>query len=87
MMLCYPRMMYVEFPEDEKLETLMGCHVRAMEYFGGVTRTCLYDNRKTVVIGQDERWEVIWNEINRTGHKRKEKLKMATARHTNAPSI
>lgn len=62
MILCYSRMMYVEFTEDEKLETLMGCHVRAMEYFGGVTRTCLYDNMKTVVIGQDERGEVIWNE-------------------------
>jgi transposase len=34
MILCYSRMLYVEFTEDEKLETLMGCHVRAMQYFG-----------------------------------------------------
>lgn len=40
----------------------MGCHTRAMEYFGGITETCLYDNMKTVVIGQDERGQVIWNE-------------------------
>jgi transposase len=62
MVLGYSRMMYVEFTEDEKLETLMGCHTRAIEYFGGITETCLYDNMKTVVIGQDERGQVIWNE-------------------------
>ena len=62
MVLCYSRMLYVEFTEDEKLETLMGCHLRAMQYFGGITRTVLYDNMKTVVTGQDENGEVIWNE-------------------------
>ncbi|MBH8609450.1 DDE-type integrase/transposase/recombinase, partial [Thermoactinomyces sp. CICC 10521] len=48
MVLGYSRMMYLEFAENERLETLMGCHVRAMEYFGGRTETCLYDNMKTV---------------------------------------
>nr|WP_275051288.1 IS21 family transposase [Brevibacillus agri] len=62
MVLGYSRMMYVEFTEDEKLETLMGCHVRAMQYFGGVPQNCLYDNMKTVVIGQDDKGQVIWNE-------------------------
>jgi len=62
MVLGYSRTMYVEFTEDEKLETLMGCHARAMEYFGGITETCLYDNMKTVVIGQDDRGQAIWNE-------------------------
>lgn len=62
MVLGYSRMMYLEFTEDEKLDTLMGCHVRAMQYFGGITETCLYDNMKTVVAGQDERGEVVWNE-------------------------
>lgn len=60
--LGYSRAMYVEFTEDEKLETLMGCHLRAMQYFGGRTETCLYDNMKTVVTGQDAQGEVIWNE-------------------------
>ncbi|MCI3920429.1 IS21 family transposase [Paenibacillus sp. TRM 82003] len=60
--LGYSRAMYVEFTEDEKLETLMGCHLRAMQYFGGRTETCLYDNMKTVVAGQDDRGEVVWNE-------------------------
>jgi transposase len=62
MVLGYSRMLYVEYTEDEKVETLIGCHERAMTYFGGITRTCLYDNMKTVVIGQDEQGEVIWNE-------------------------
>lgn len=62
MVLGYSRMLYVEYTEDEKVETLIGCHERAMTYFGGVTRTCLYDNMKTVVSGQDEQGEVIWNE-------------------------
>lgn len=62
MTLGYSRMMYVEFMEDQKLETLMGCHLRAMQYFGGITETVLYDNMKTVVTGVDERGEVIWNQ-------------------------
>lgn len=62
MVLGYSRAMYLEFTEDSRLDTLMGCHTRAFEYFGGVTRTCLYDNMKTVVTGQDESGETIWNE-------------------------
>lgn len=38
-----------EFTEDEKLDTMMGCHVRALQYFGGTTKTSLYDNMKTGV--------------------------------------
>nr|WP_232345193.1 DDE-type integrase/transposase/recombinase [Paenactinomyces guangxiensis] len=62
MVLGYSRMMYLEFTENERLETLMGCHVRAMEYFGGRTETCLYDNMKTVVTGLDEGGHIVWNE-------------------------
>lgn len=62
MVLGYSRAMYVEFTEDERLETLMGCHTRAFAYFGGITQTCLYDNMKTVVAGHDENGEVVWNE-------------------------
>jgi len=62
MTLGYSRMIYVEFMENQKLETLIGCHLRAMQYFGGRTETMLYDNMKTVVTGVDDRGEVIWNE-------------------------
>lgn len=33
-MLCYSRMIYVEFMEDEKLESLFGCHTRALQFLG-----------------------------------------------------
>ncbi|TCP55503.1 transposase [Tumebacillus sp. BK434] len=62
MVLGYSRMMYVEFTEDQRLETLIGCHERAMRYFGGITETCLYDNMKTVVSGTDDQGEVVWND-------------------------
>lgn len=62
MTLGFSRMFYVELMENEKLETLIGCHLRAMQYFGGVTETILYDNMKTVVTGVDEKGEAIWNE-------------------------
>ncbi|WP_408008361.1 hypothetical protein ACJROX_27490 [Pseudalkalibacillus sp. A8] len=52
----------VDWNGKKKLETLIGCHLRAMQYFGGKTETCLYDNMKTVVAGQDDQGEVIWNE-------------------------
>lgn len=51
--LGYSRAAYVEFVTDEKLETLIGCHQEAFVSFGGVPRTILYDNMRTVMIGRD----------------------------------
>lgn len=62
MVLGYSRMMYLEFTEDERLDTLIGCHARAMQYFGGRTETVLYDNMKTVINGVDEQGHPVWNE-------------------------
>jgi transposase len=62
MVLGYSRLMYLEFTEDEKLDTLIGCHLRAFEYFGGCTEVMLYDNMKTVVSDRDEHGHPIWNE-------------------------
>jgi transposase len=47
------RASFVEYVRDERIETLIGCHVRAFEFFGGVAREVLYDNMKTVVIERD----------------------------------
>jgi transposase len=49
----YSRASYVEFVTDERLPTLLGCHERAFDFFGGVPHEVLYDNVKTVVIGRD----------------------------------
>ena len=47
------RASFVEYVTDERIETLIGCHIRALEFFGGVAREVLYDNMKTVVIERD----------------------------------
>ena len=43
MVLAYSRTMYVEFTENEKLDTFIGCHIRAFEYFGGRPEVILYE--------------------------------------------
>ncbi|WP_428984048.1 IS21 family transposase [Rhodoferax potami] len=51
--LGHSRATFAEFVTDMKLETLLACHVRAFESFGGVTREVLYDNMKTVILKRD----------------------------------
>jgi transposase len=48
--LGWSRMAYVEFCDDERVETLIRCHENAFVAFGGVTREVLFDNMKTVVL-------------------------------------
>jgi transposase len=45
----YSRASYVEYVSDEKVETLIKCHMNAFSYFGGVPYEGLYDNMKTVI--------------------------------------
>jgi len=49
----FSRASYVEFVTDEKLASLLGCHERAFEFFGGVPFEILYDNMKGVVVARD----------------------------------
>jgi transposase len=55
--LGYSRASYVEFVTDMKVQTLVACHERAFEAFGGVPRRVLYDNMKTVVLERDSHGE------------------------------
>ena len=48
--LGWSRATYVEFCDDERVETLIGCHENAFVAFGGVPAELLYDNMKTVVL-------------------------------------
>ena len=48
--LGWSRMAYVEFCDDERVETLIACHERAFLAFGGAPAEVLYDNMKTVVL-------------------------------------
>lgn len=51
--LGHSRASYIEYVTNERIETLVACHVHAFEFFGGVPREVLYDNMKTVVIERD----------------------------------
>lgn len=51
--LGFSRASYVEFVGDMKVQTLVACHERAFEAFGGVPKRVLYDNMKTVVLERD----------------------------------
>ena len=49
----YSRVSFVWFTTDETFETLADAHERFFDAIGGVPRTVLYDNMKTVLIGRD----------------------------------
>jgi transposase len=51
--LGWSRVAYVEFCDDERVETLIGCHENAFLSFAGVPREVLYDNMKTVVVDRN----------------------------------
>lgn len=46
----YSRVSYVQYVTDEKVETLIECHLNAFKYFGGVPEHGLYDNMRTVML-------------------------------------
>ena len=48
MVLCFSRMLYLEFTQDMGLPTLLAAHLRAFAFFGGWPRELLYDNMKQV---------------------------------------
>lgn len=50
MVLSWSRAMYVDFALDQRMETFLAMHRRALEAFGGVPKQILYDNLKSVVL-------------------------------------
>lgn len=54
MVLGYSRMAYVYFTDNMTQSTWQECHIKAFEYFGGIPKTLLYDNLKSVVIKRDK---------------------------------
>jgi transposase len=49
MVLCWSRHMYAELVTDQSVETWLGCHRRAFEWFGGVPKHCVIDNPKCAI--------------------------------------
>lgn len=50
MVLSYSRALFIDFSLDQRMETFLAMHRRALEYFGGVPKRVLYDNLKSVVL-------------------------------------
>jgi hypothetical protein len=49
MVLCYSRLLDVEFSLATKLADFLRCHQNALRFFGGAPKTCVYDNLSSVV--------------------------------------
>ena len=50
--LCYSRMMYLEFTVSQTMEHFLACHQNAFAAFGGVPRRLMVDNLKSAVISR-----------------------------------
>ena len=50
MVLCYSRMMYVEFTVSQTMEYFLGCHQNAFDFFGAVAGKVMVDNLKSAVL-------------------------------------
>jgi transposase len=48
--LCYSRMLYLEFTLSQRFGTFVRCMERCLRFFGGVTAVDIFDNMKTVVL-------------------------------------
>ena len=49
MTLCFSRHQYAEIVLDQSVATWLGCHRRALEFFGGVVRKIIIDNTKCAI--------------------------------------
>lgn len=58
LLLGYSRRAFVRFTTDMKLPTLLACHLKAFEHFGGIPKEILYDNMKTAWLYAGGDWKV-----------------------------
>jgi transposase len=49
LVLCYSRLLYLEFSLGTKLWDFLRCHQNALQVIGGVPKACVYDNLSSVV--------------------------------------
>jgi transposase len=50
MVLCYSRMMYVEFTVSQTMEHFLACHQNGFNFFGGIPTKVMVDNLKSAVL-------------------------------------
>jgi hypothetical protein len=61
MVLGYSRLIWARFVVHQDLQSVLRCHIAALEAFGGAPCEILYDRMKTAVIGEDADGLVIYN--------------------------
>jgi transposase len=61
MVLCYSRMMYVEFTVSQTMEHFLGCHQNAFGFFGSVPKKIMVDNLKSAVLKRIVGQEPVFN--------------------------
>ncbi len=61
MVLCYSRMIYVEFTLSQTMEHFLGCHKNAFDFFGGCPEKVMVDNLKSAVLKRVYGAEPVYN--------------------------
>jgi len=61
MVLGFSRLIWARFVAHQDLQTVLRCHIAALEAIGGASREILYDRMKTSVIGEGGDGLVIYN--------------------------
>ena len=59
MVLCYSRMMYLEFILKQSMEHFLSCHRNALEFFGGVPEKTMVDNCKVAILKHPRYGDVV----------------------------
>ena len=54
MVLCYSRMMYVEFTVSQTMEHFLACHQNSFNFVGGIPEKMMVDNLKSAVLKRIE---------------------------------
>lgn len=63
MVLGYSRTMYIEFTKRCDIHSFLRCMINALEYFGGVPKTMLTDQMKTVILGMGDDRKPRWHPL------------------------
>lgn len=61
MVLCYSRLLYVEFTLSEAMDHFLTCHRHAFEFFGGVPQKVMIDNLKVGVVRHPTGQKALFN--------------------------
>ena len=61
MVLCYSRMLYLEFTLSEAMDDFLSCHRHALEFFGGVPQKIMIDNLKVGVVRHPSGQKALFN--------------------------